>query len=1115
MDQVDPIFAELVIKERIASRAQVDECIKLVRKATQLGAASNLSDTMVAKGYLSRGQAGALLAKIRPAEMQVTSIAGYELIEKLGGGAMGVVYKARQLSMNRLVAIKVLKPALSLDKAFVERFFREAHTAAKLDHHNIVRAIDAGHDQGYHYFVMEFIDGPTVAERLRHGPMGETEALKIIHQVARALVHAEKYGVVHRDIRPHNIVLTSDGAAKLADLGLAKNLGADGSAAAPGELMGTPYYVSPEQARGDTDLDTRSDIYSLGATLFRMVTGSVPFDGETPASIISKRLAEPIPVARSFRPGLSIATNRLIYRMMAKGRAQRHQTVAELLADIEDAMQETAPRSESHAAPASAARERKPAGWSGKVGLAAGGAIAVAALVAVIWVANRDRTPQPPTVSRAAQAQEALDVATRYRLEHRDDPDGEIRLLEGIAAEYKGTDSAARAVQRLADLRRRKERHATVAQLAALRVRSTDLANAARYGAAVAEVETFAKEHASVFARTEAAKLEREIAGKAARHYADLAGQADAALAQGYYATARAALKPVENFGLAQLEEKMRIKLAEIESREKDATQWARWDRIQTEAAALVEAGKYREAIKLLATAKEIPLPKIAKLVAEQTEIVREAKETAGAAVAAGFTAAFDERVRPLLATRSYEKAEETLKKLGDDIRPTTRLLEDAGKDIARLIVLWKRVEAHAAALEPGQNLGVAGKNVSFRGYSDGIVRYAMGPVEAGVRLTKMRGKDVIALLGPLPLTDDEPVVQLVLFLLYDKDADPERAYGLLAKVEEGPDAQRYRVMAEAAGGYDFGVDERAAEAPFAELKWNAANDPKKALGLVGGFRSKHGHTRFFNEHLTDLAALRASQSVIGKLVSWKEDHYLVVRKRVTWQVAKAQCARLGGHLITITTADEQAFVDKEFVKHFVGQKAPEIWIGATDERVEGRWRWITGENWAYQHWLPREPNDKNKREDHAEITKFGDRIGWNDHETGLPRWFMCEWNKRPLRFTLERLRELISIVAPGILQSGTVDYEMRLGKQASYTRRGVPLHYAMVAILNQAEVPYQWDKSDELMGALAGRVVDVALADISAGEALDRILGPLGLGYSIDADGVILKLGKKQDGVR
>jgi len=285
------------------------------------------------------------------------------------------VYKARQVSMDRIVAIKVLRTALSRNEVYLERFFREARAAAKLNHSNIVHAIDAGVAGGYHYFVMEFVDGPTVAERINEGPMDEAEALRITHEVAQALSHAQGHGIVHRDVKPENIMLTSDGTVKLADLGLAKSYDTDKSVTVDGRALGTPYYMSPEQARGESTLDTRSDIYSLGATLFHMVTGAVPFDGETSAIVVSKRLTEPVPSPRDLRPEISLATNRLIRRMMSKEPERRYETAEELLEDIEATMRGEMLHPAGHpggTAAVAAARESRPPAKGGKLGLLIG-----------------------------------------------------------------------------------------------------------------------------------------------------------------------------------------------------------------------------------------------------------------------------------------------------------------------------------------------------------------------------------------------------------------------------------------------------------------------------------------------------------------------------------------------------------------------------------------------------------------------------------------------------------------------------------------------------------------------------------------------------------------------
>ena len=202
-------------------------------------------------------------------------------MEKLGQGAMGTVYKARQVSMNRLVAVKVLHPRLAANPEFLRRLTREAHVAAKLSHNNIVQAIDVGSAGPLHYFVMELVEGKTIAQELDKGKVyEENEAVEIILQIAQALQHAPRRGLIHRDVKPANIVLTTDGMAKLADLGMARDDRRPdaGQAQERGLAIGTPYYMAPgADARPRRHRTCRADIYSLGATLYHMVTGQPPF----------------------------------------------------------------------------------------------------------------------------------------------------------------------------------------------------------------------------------------------------------------------------------------------------------------------------------------------------------------------------------------------------------------------------------------------------------------------------------------------------------------------------------------------------------------------------------------------------------------------------------------------------------------------------------------------------------------------------------------------------------------------------------------------------------------------------------------------------------------------
>ncbi|HUT34374.1 MAG TPA: serine/threonine-protein kinase, partial [Planctomycetota bacterium] len=228
-------------------------------------------------------------------------VGDFELLDRIGQGAMGTVFRARQRSMDRTVAVKVLLPRLAGDAAYVERFFREARAAARLNHPNIVLALTVGEDRGYYYFAMEYVEGHTVSLLLKAGPLEERRALEIALQIARALDYAwSKERIVHRDIKPGNILITPKGVAKLADLGLAHEatLEEAGAPEADGKILGTPFYIAPEQILRRPDLDVRCDLYALGSTLFHMVTGHTPFEGGSTKAILARQLHEPAPDPR-------------------------------------------------------------------------------------------------------------------------------------------------------------------------------------------------------------------------------------------------------------------------------------------------------------------------------------------------------------------------------------------------------------------------------------------------------------------------------------------------------------------------------------------------------------------------------------------------------------------------------------------------------------------------------------------------------------------------------------------------------------------------------------------------------------------------------------------------
>jgi tRNA A-37 threonylcarbamoyl transferase component Bud32 len=278
-------------------------------------------------------------------------IGGCQILERIARGGMGVVYKARQLNLGRTVAIKILSEELSRNPAYVERFLQEARSAAFLNHGNIIHINDVGEHNGIYYFSMEFVDGKNVREILKKkSTLNVSQALQVALQVSRALQHAHRRGIIHRDIKPENIMITRDGVVKLADLGLAKKLDSTGGITHAGSVLGTPFYMAPEQAKDFSKVDQRSDIYSLGVTLFKALSGKVPFDGRTPIEVMIKAIEGKRPALRDLRPDLPPEVEALVDRMMARNPEERFQEAAELISAIESLLRisKDAPRPESN-----------------------------------------------------------------------------------------------------------------------------------------------------------------------------------------------------------------------------------------------------------------------------------------------------------------------------------------------------------------------------------------------------------------------------------------------------------------------------------------------------------------------------------------------------------------------------------------------------------------------------------------------------------------------------------------------------------------------------------------------------------------------------------------------
>jgi serine/threonine protein kinase len=308
-------------------------------------------ETVTVEDYLSRFpeepdavQAALEEAERRPARARadrdffVPRVLGeYEMLDQIGGGGMGVVYKARHRRLKKLIAVKVLRPGLTCNREAVERFDREIEAIGRLQHVNLVGAMDAREENGLRYLVMEYVEGRNLTEIVHaRGRLGVADACEIVRQAALGLEHAHQRKLVHRDIKPSNLMLSVEGVVKVLDLGLARLEDAPAGRCvltATGQALGTPDYMSPEQARGERNVDTGTDLYSLGATLYYLLAGCPPYGPPGYATYFAKLAAHreaPPPMIESVRGDVPGEVQRILRRLLAKDRAERFADPAEL-----------------------------------------------------------------------------------------------------------------------------------------------------------------------------------------------------------------------------------------------------------------------------------------------------------------------------------------------------------------------------------------------------------------------------------------------------------------------------------------------------------------------------------------------------------------------------------------------------------------------------------------------------------------------------------------------------------------------------------------------------------------------------------------------------------------
>jgi serine/threonine protein kinase len=337
MSNLEPEEERRLVADAVARRwlteDQGRQALEICAKASELGLGASLEEVLTKKGWLTAERWKELRGTSRSATL---TIGRYSVLEKAGEGGMGSIFKVKKPGSKEVYALKLLSREVSKLKDWRARFQREAKVAVTLDHPNVVRGIEYGQEKDRYYYVMEYIEGTNLADLIHdQGPVAEPRAVEWMIQIADGLdyIHARK--LIHRDIKPDNLIVTPQGIARLTDLGLAKSV-ADNSPqiTATGTAVGTPGYMSPEQIRGEKNVDIRTDIYSLGATFYYAMTGRKPFEGDSFQEVLVKHLNETLASPKAHTPRLSDGVCRVIEKMMAKERKDRYRDPADLLKDL-------------------------------------------------------------------------------------------------------------------------------------------------------------------------------------------------------------------------------------------------------------------------------------------------------------------------------------------------------------------------------------------------------------------------------------------------------------------------------------------------------------------------------------------------------------------------------------------------------------------------------------------------------------------------------------------------------------------------------------------------------------------------------------------------------------
>jgi len=741
-------------------------------------------------------------------------LGGFEIIERIGQGGMGAVFKARQVSMDRLVALKILPRRLAQNEDFVQRFLREARSAAKLRHPNIVQAYDVGFADGYYFFAMEFVDGETLSQIVaRQGPLEQNRALDIMKQTCSALVAAHKAGIVHRDIKPSNIMIDNNGEVRVTDFGLAKRTEGDVNVTADGRVLGTPAYLAPEMAKG-AEADARSDLYSLGATIFYALSGRPPFEGNNFSEVLIKQATEPAPPLAAVAPSVDRRLCYIVDHLLRKNPEARYPSAEALLDDLQNLGSLHPVAAASPEAPTLEIAKKRPAArkadlrarrrQTSYVPLLAVSAIAAVVVAIGLAVATRKR-PGPPATRQA------------------------VRQPQSPRTEVDPKTSTAQAGE--------KERIAKVMREEALAKARRQAENLMRQAEAAAAAGDFAKARAAVQA---AQALDvPDLAETLKAKLDEIASREQSAAAQAKWEEAKAAASKLAAAG--KFDEAAKL-LAQARSLPLDGIGQLvaqELESIEAKRSAILSAYK-AQSDKVWALFKERKYPEAEKLLA---------------AIVGGASLP---RVPP---------------RAGDGPPKIQHMLE-ADLEAAKLLKeFWAAVERGLAARKG--TVSVEGALGNIASVQNGIItiKTPKGPVTRKVQQLDTRAALHYATFGKK--NDERSHLAEAIFRIAEAHklgpADLERAEKLLAASGNPPGLAFYNARLDI---LTLGAAEVAARRAWAKIEAAAKPKPTKAeaqrlLALLDAFERTYANTKQFAAVRDKLAALRALTQPAPKEPGW------------------------------------------------------------------------------------------------------------------------------------------------------------------------------------------------------------------------------------------------------